>query len=1025
MASLGCFIRDTQIRDDIADVMQTMAAISINNDRRFLLPDAYKFLRDNGVEVDLESVAAIYEDTFDLRDQNFNTTAEVYAIAGKSFSDTLDNLEKMQPESIHQVTGKLSPGKKVAQTIANMFRNANVTDVKTQSLLKQFENLMSQAAKRLINKEALPQKATAAPRSFEQILSDAFDHESKGVRTLSGSLNSAKQMWDEFVKEVEKYKKEIAYTTMSPDLQDQFDQYTKDIVNKGYNLLISQKEMKDVVKGALIEAGYFREVDRNGATEKVLDWKKLTDAAGNMDYLRKNVTDVLDKLGYAPWEISRINDALEKEYVGLRAGIIEKRLNELARRNKVVTAEQKSSAKKLAELYTYGLFEATPNTYEQVLNKTLGVSDVDQATFDKLKVFAQALQTLYSTKLNGNNLAEENLTTAVNTINEQMSHLLRTAQNNQSLLLKTMRTIQSVIDASLRFVLTGLKNMALQNPLSGKEAKITAVLQSTVRKETTPALKAANRKLLQAVFKEMALEGGLHYGDLNTTLINRGRLDELVNKVSTNKMYHAIVGTIIGRTGLDAMDSRFKSSLTQKYLIHNMIRILTDPTNPHRMSHDAALQLISDKLTGRSYEEAEAIATSVITKINKDAGRQILNPSPAFVTRFANDIVKAQLISGGTVTEQQILAANNAAYKAAGRDLGHVPNNFISRGISVVNTYMAKEIDEALQRKEYNKAAMLTLSQTFFRSFMNPFVGGSTNWIKLKFEKSGLGIITGTWKTIFKGKPIDLATKSGMKDLERSLYSEQMANNLVARGIVGGAASVIMYGAIYAALKAAFPGDDDKKRRLRMETWRKDNRWASKYTDEFTDEWTLASLYMAEGKMSKYVDNFMNWNDQYSSIALFRKAITLRDKGDVSEAWGKVGEAVGTKVNAPIPYRMFRDIVELSEGVASLVPGSSVATPKYEFIKPISFWQGFLEHGFLETTHIYKPDPAYTLDALPHVSGGTLKQLERLGIHNIDDLRKYAGRLEELHGINKNGRKTTIFDKSERPSIDDILKKGK
>ena len=975
MAGIGCFHKDTELIGDIQNIMRILAGNAIQNDRQFTLGEAYKYMKDNDIEVDLESVAAMYEDVFDLNDGNFSSQDEVDTMAGRSFNNTLDNLVAMQPKLKVEKTGDVSPGKQVAKIVAGIFRNANVTDIKTQTTMKMFEKALERAARNIIDKSALPDKAAIAKKSFEDIIATAFDLDTHGTRTLSGTINSARDVYNEFQKETDKYRKELKNKGADEATIEQFENFTQAIIDKGYNLLLSQQESKDVVNGALIDAGFFREATINGTKQKILDWRKLTDAAGSPTYLQQNVTKVFQDLGYSQSEIDRINDALENQYVELRAKIIDnknkelqrqqdaaskKPLKELNRRNKIIAHQQTVNAKRLAQLYTYGLFDAVPGTYENVLNSVFGMSDIDQQTFNKLKVFGKSLQTLYSTKINDTQLSEHFFKSAVNEINEQIGELLRKNQNNNSKLLKVVRTVQSLIDASMRFLLTGLKNMAVQNPLSGYAARLTASIQDEIQGNMTPALRAQNRKLMRDVFKDMALNGGLHFGDVNTTFINRGRLDEIVNNLSDNQMYHAIVGTVIGRTGLDAMDSRFKSNITQKYVMHNLIKILmsdrkTDevkdgkPVILKAMTKLESQKYISKNVLGKSYEDAEKMATGIISQINKDAGKKVLDPSPYFVTRLANDIVQGQLVADGAITEDQVLAAYESAYKAAGRDLGHVPNNILSEMVNNVSNSIQKKIDDAVKRKEYNKASMLTARQIFARNFANPFVGGATNWIVLKLEKSGVGIITGLLDVRANRKiKIDLTTDAGMRDLTNKLYDQQKAWNKVYRGAVGAVSSAIMYGVVWAALKAAFSGsgDDDKERRKAFYKWRMANRWASKYLDEFTPEWLLGQMYIENNKLKDYVDNYMGWNDSYSAISNLRSALGYYDKGNMQRFKGEIGEAIGTKANAPVPgWRPVNDLIELYQGATGQLK-------PYQYMPSNNMAQGILKNGFLEKTGI-------------------------------------------------------------------------
>lgn len=1050
MAGLGCFIKDTALIDDIKDIMQTLAASSIENGNTFSVREAYKFFRDNDVEIDLESTASIYEDLFDLNDANFNSKSELDEIVGKSFEETLDNLAAMTPKNIVEQGGEMSAGKRVAKTIANIFRNANVTDNRTQTTIKMFEKMMEKAARRMVNKSSLPAAQKSPNRSFEEILSDAFDLDQRGVRTVTGQLNSAKQVFDEFVAEINNYRQGLIDKNADQAIIDQFDNYTDAIISKGYDLLLSDKENKDIIRGALIDGGFFREVNKNGVRTKVLDWKKLTNAAGSMSFLRDNVSQVLSSKGYTQQQIDRVNESLEKEYVDLRASIIlkqQKALNEknirdaakpakeLARRNKIQSATQSVDAKRLAQLYTYGLFDATPNSYENLMNSIFGMSDIDQITFQKLKVLGASLQTLYSQKLDGNELSEVMLKSAINSINEQIGSILRANASSNSKLLMVSRTIQSILDASLRFVLTGLKNMFVQNPLSGKMAKVTAAIQSNIVGSSDKALEKQNKKLVAAVFKDMVLNGGMHYGDVNSTFVNRGRLDEVVNNLSDNKLYHAIVGTAIGRTGLDGFDSRFKASLTEKYLIHNLLKILTNPTNPNRMSKEDALNYVSEKLTGNSYEQAENQARAIITKINNDAGGvPILNTSKSFVTRLANDIVKAQLMSGGIVTQEQIEAAYNAAYRAAGRDLGHVPNNFLSVQVNAASNASQRNIDRAVKRKNYAEASAWTFAQMFTRNFANPFVGGATNWIVLKFEKGGLGLVTGAiGKFRLPNNQIDLTSDAGMRDLEERLYNEQKTNAKLYRGAVGAASSLVMYGLVWGTLSALFGGDgDDEERKKRFQAWRLSNRWLSKYTDEFTPDWMLAELYIRGGEPAKYISNAMGMNDNYSAVKLGKDAVTKWGEGDVSEGWGKMGEAVGTKLNAPVPaWRLVRDIVEITGGIQGIVKGEDrppvygqlgYVKPKFgdkDYKEPSrTFLQGMLKQGFFDYLGA-NVKPAYTIDALPTVSGSKVDKLKELGIKDVKGLKN--ANLENLRYKDKNGKKVLIFDKSERETLRKVL----
>ena len=132
---------------------------------------------------------------------------------------------------------------------------------------------------------------------------------------------------------------------------------------------VSEKEIKakelsdkEVVKQALIDAGFGKEITVKKEKRNVLDWKKLAGEEGSVDKIKENVEKIIGE--------DAAKDLVD-EYNNLRASIIEKSLNELERRNiprKKVNL--KTSAKKLAELYNYGLFEKESDTYDKSVSYT-------------------------------------------------------------------------------------------------------------------------------------------------------------------------------------------------------------------------------------------------------------------------------------------------------------------------------------------------------------------------------------------------------------------------------------------------------------------------------------------------------------------------------------------------------------------------------------------------------------------------------------------------------------------------------
>jgi len=205
---------------------------------------------------------------------------------------------------------------------------------------------------------------------------------------------------------------------------------------------------------------------------------------------------------------------------------------------------------------------------------------------------------------------------------------------------------------------------------------------------TTKELSIQNRKLMKDVYKDMVLRGGIGYGKVESQFVNRQHIDDYVNKLSDNELYHGIASIVTGKATLNAADAMYKAGITEKKFTHHLITLLTHETNPQRMSKEDALKFVSEKLTGQSFEEAQKTAKRIIKQINEDAKRELVPTNDEMVDRFANDIVKASLEMGGKITAEQIKAAYGAAYKGAGLGIGHEANNILS---STIKGYSAEK----------------------------------------------------------------------------------------------------------------------------------------------------------------------------------------------------------------------------------------------------------------------------------------------------------------------------------------------
>lgn len=696
------------------------------------------------------------------------------------------------------------------------------------------------------------------------------------------------------------------------------------------------------VEDALIKAGYGKTVNiktKKGVEKRdVLDWTKLAGEEGSVDKVRSIVEKAIQESGFTPDQITRIKTAFEKEYNALREGVVEKGLNEIASRNKsVVSPEQKSAAKKLVEMYNYGLFDKDPIAFENTLAKTIGVEKLNEGRYKEVKDLGDAMAKLFSTSFQGRTLKEREMKSAIQVVEDKMRMVLNSeAKSHGSFALKAADITRTYMDAVQRMTLNNLKQ-ATENPMSGFLENMYSRISSGdfgAPKE----IREQRAKMAKSIYKDMVLGGGTNFGDVASTFVNKGNLEMYANKskYSESKLFQGATSAALGRFTLDGIDSYFKAKQVQQKFTHNLIKILSkdrliDGKIEKAMKPKEAKEYVAEKLTGQNFKDAQATAKEIIDKINSGKDKKILKDTPEFIDRLANDIVTAALVNGEKITADMVTAAYNSAYKAAGRGLGHVANNFISKQVGNVTGEIEKKINDAIKEKDYNKAAGLTIESIFFRNIANPYVGGGTNWVVLKLEKTGLGLLSGLGSMAKRGAKMDLTSEAGIKSLENAMYETLKIRDKLVRGAIGGATTALTALAWYGIINT----DEYQK-------WRKKNKWASRYTDIITPEIILAGMANKNGEIKKYMEGAVNKNDAFDKGNKAIKGMSAMAQGDYVTAKGQLGEVVGSTIGVPIPWRLVRDGQQIWQGVR----GDEVY--RVDGAPAQSFMQGYLKAGLFD-----------------------------------------------------------------------------
>jgi len=682
------------------------------------------------------------------------------------------------------------------------------------------------------------------------------------------------------------------------------DAFRQDMLNGFSEEGVKTTTVEASLKQELIDAGYGKEINvktKNGKEKRnVLDWRKLTGIEGSFDTMKENLNRSFKGKGYSQAEIDGFEKQLQEDYNDIHAGIIEKSINELNRRNTIRGNQTKPLARRLAELYNLGLYDSDPATYENILNNALGINQISQDAFNEIKALNKSLAQLMDTrKPDGTRLSDVALAALETDIKNRISGVIRKVQFAEgNMFFKTSDVLKNLFSAMQRMMLVKMSQL-IENPFSGKVNDLQVQLQDAFKKGKWDTKELAQRRsqISKIIYQDITLRGGDEYGGVGNPFTSKNTVEDFVNGLSKKPLYTLATAVLSGRIYLDAADSFFKIKRTEKEFTHNLLRILTDPSNPNgSMTQENALQYVSEALTGQSFEESKKVARQIIEDVNKAGGKELIRSTESNVLRVANDIVKDNLVNGGAMDAKTMEAAFKAGYHTAGKSIGHESNNIITDGVGKINELIQVRLQEALKRKDYSTAAILNLTSILSKNIVNPFVGGGTNWTILGLQKIGLPTEFLRSDVGVSKKPIDLSTKEGLKDLQKNLAANAERSRMYGRMAIGTFAGL----SALLALKAIDDDDDYLK-------WLKKHPEARKLINKLQPvPITLALAADESGKdLVKAVFEVFGSRQNFDALKVktaaqnFYEGYAEDNEADKKKAWGAMGELIGRRTNVP------------------------------------------------------------------------------------------------------------------------------
>ncbi len=260
------------------------------------------------------------------------------------------------------------------------------------------------------------------------------------------------------------------------------------------------------------------------------------------------------------------------------------------------------------------------------------------------------------------------------------------------------------------------------------------------------------------------------------------------------------------------------------------------------------------------------------------------------------------------------------------------------------------------------------LTDLFVSKMVFRFAGGGTNWLVLKLQKGGLGIIMGLAGKMAEDSGLDSKRIAVMSkdEISQTLGKVQQHNDEIARGTAG----LLVNAALLLIAKAAFDWCEKpaecEERKEDLLNWMERNRWSNKYINNIVPfyltgyiAWEKQKRMGIEGMANMYrysparayAYNLFNQREDSQTEKLVKGIGNIYDEDEEKQEKGKgeMGEILGQYFNInPVPYRIFKDAYTLAHGMQGNI--------KQTYIKPRSVWEGYLKFGISDWPVLGKED---------------------------------------------------------------------
>lgn len=955
MLGINCLLKNLEILPNLRDVVEDIGYSLAADGKSPSIKSVFRLLRAAGVEVDIQTLSNIYEDTFDLSDPIFSSQEEIDEARDQAFNDLL---EAEAEEIKYLQIGKDKPSVAVADKFIKALK---IIEERIPSVQRLMQDRLAKAAKRATGLKS----EKADKKTSEQILREVLQIEKPNDFSGLGRMENAETLWQEFKKE---------FIAMAKELEGKDDvysaqkllEYAEVLEDATYKFFMSAPEVQQVIGDTLKESGFSKTINTKSGSRSVVDWAKLI-SAGGFDFT-KAVKDVFGKKGFSESDTDRIANQLLSDYNAMRAAKIKVALDTKNKDTKRQTP--KSAINRLNTLYNLGIFN---NANKNALFKLLGVSNVTQARINRLnnlmKIYNQSVQ----------HPVTKWTTSYIRTIQREIENIIEQSEESREGLVKLVRQWGFFSQWNNSFLLSNPQNIA-ENTTSG-------IMQFLMTSLTSPKAAFEAAKVVGNVWSDVA-QGGVREGhELYNTFNSSGNLEDRYNVETAKTTGDKIkaYAALLPRVALSAMDNSIKAGLVHEMGVGTLKKVLMR----QGLTASEANTIINDGFYGNK-AEIEAVAK----QLENNLVAMGVNTARGKWKRLASEMAWANMLTDGqffhetldklkqqgqvrqsvnpTINEPLLKAIRGAAETAASKGLGHQGDSMIVQFMDAFSQYFSGKVTEARQRG--SGLAWAEIQRNVFAN-VNRYRPGSLRWWWLSFEKSsGLALLQTLITDVLLGKRILGGNYFSFKTLDVSDTNDNLEEDLakylslrqrLVRETVGPVFAYTVGNIVLSSVLSSFGGADDKERVFEFAKWMYEDdarkRWLQKllppqtynyltsiaWRDQFgnvktkkiediKDPKDLRNLIDAENVLRNFANNFSEANVN----RLFRGLQKSLGQGDTGGV--EVGQFIGNFLNLGGALRsgqIWKD---------AFTSDPRMSKEEWKQIKPETGWEGFLQQTLNE-----------------------------------------------------------------------------